>query len=119
MSFKGFGLEIRKVGDLGNLYRDVDAVLQAKGLKDATVNMTVQAQTAAHALNKMLQPDKYLDVCTIKECAKICSLTIPAERMDIYQAAHCIHWNAMLTDYKTTLFAMILDDFRSVLNPNG
>jgi len=37
--------------------------------------------------------------------------------MTIYNCVHCMHWNEMLPEYRQTVMAMVLDDFRSVLNP--
>lgn len=105
-----FGLELRKVGNIKNLYRDVDIVL------GNTNRANLQRQTVAHAIQKMMKSDKWFDVTCIKGCAKVCEICIPEERMDIYSAIHCIHWNEMLPDYRQQIIAMVLDDFRSILD---
>ena len=112
-----FGIEIRRIGNTQNLYRDVDLVLKNAGLNRGSVNQNIQASSAAHALQKMFQTGKYLCVCTIENCAKICSVCISMERIDIYRANHCIYWNEMTPEHRQILMAMILDDFRAILNP--
>lgn len=108
---KAFGIEIRKQGKVYELYNDVDLVLkQSKFIQ-------VQRLTVAHALQRMFQVDRYLDICCIKECCKVCSVFIPSERMDIYSTLHCVHWNEMLPEFRQTVIAMLLDDFKEVLNP--
>ena len=113
---KAFGLEIRKSNSLGGLYRDVDATLAKHNIPSGSVNAELQVQTVAHSLQKMLKTDRYFSVCTIRDCVNVCQIIVPKERMDIYQAAHCINWNEMMPDYREMLIAMILDDFRTVLN---
>ncbi len=117
MQLQKFGLEIRKIGNIKNLYSDVDKILSNSGMKSGTISGDIQAQTVAHSLHRMLQPDRFICVCTIRDCARLCGLVIPAERMALYQAVHCVHWNEMLSDYRTSLIAMVLDDFRTILNP--
>lgn len=118
MEIQKLGLEIRKIGSLNNLYKDIDRVLNNYSIKHGEVNANVQALAVAHSLQKMLSVDKYCDVCCIKECAKMCQICISCERMQIYQTQHCIYWKDMLPDFRQMLFAMILDDFRSILNPS-
>lgn len=106
---KAMGLELRKANDLTNVYKDVDRVLAEitpKGMAQATV---------AHALNKMMKAEKWVDVCTIKKLVEVCQIVIPIERMQIYEANHCIRWNEMTDDHRRNLIAMILDDFRGIL----
>lgn len=112
---QAFGIEIRKANK-SNLFNDVDMILLRNGIPSGGVSRDVQTQTVAHALQKMIKPDHWLDICCIKECANICSVCIPAERMAVYHACHCIHWNEMLPNYRQTIIAMILDDFREILN---
>jgi hypothetical protein len=112
-----FGIEIRKIGNITNLYKDVDVVLGKYGMTSQTVSDEAKISTVAHSLQKMLQADKWFDVCTIDSCAKVCQICIPKERQNIYRAAHCVHWSEMLPDYRQMLVAMVLDDFRTVLCP--
>ena len=109
MIIQKLGLEIRKLGKMVDLYKEVDMVLSKQ------VDMV--SMTAAHSLQKMLAPDKWVDVCTIQTLSKMCNIIIPSERMDIYHAVHCVHWNEMLPEYSRTIMCMILDDFRPILNP--
>lgn len=108
---KAFGIEIRKQGTAEGLYNDVDLVLKQSDF------MQVQRMAAAHSLQRMFQVDRFLDICCIKECCQVCHIHIPKERMDIYQSLHCVHWNEMLPEFRTNIIALLLDDFRSVLNP--
>jgi len=117
MQLQKFGLEIRKIGRVDNLYADVDLVLKNANMESGGVSQSAQAQTCAHALQRMLSVESHFSVCTIDRCAKMCQVCISKERQQIYDAAHCLHWNEMLPDYRTMLVAMILDDFRTVLNP--
>lgn len=117
MQIQKLGLEIRKLGSLQTLYKDVDMVLSNYKVPETGVNSTIQAATVAHSLQKMLQTDRHFSVCCISDCAKLCQICIDADRMKVYNAIHCISWNEMLPDYRQMIVAMILDDFRSVLNP--
>jgi hypothetical protein len=119
MELRKFGLEIRKTGDVKNRYSDVDLVLHKAGIEKGGVSTTVQTQAIAHALQKMFSSDKHMDVCTIRECAKIAQIVISEERMEIYSSQHCTNWSEMLPDFRATLAAMILDDFRDILNPQS
>ena len=83
-----------------------------------SVNSQVQSATIAHSLQRMLKTERYFDVCTVRNCASVAQISIPAERMAIYQSIHCMSWSEMLPDYRQAIVAMVLDDFRSILNPN-
>lgn len=112
-----FGIEIRKIGDTKNLYNDVDVVLNRFGMKTQEVSDIAKIQTIAHSLQKMLKIDNYFSICTIQNCADVCQICIPSDRISIYRAAHCMNWSDMLPDYRQMIVAMVLDDFRSVLCP--
>jgi hypothetical protein len=116
MQLSKLGIEIRKTGNLKNLYSDVDAVLKSKGLLGEASSKILQTQATAHSLQKMISVQHYFDVCTIQNCAELCQICIPDERMTAYRSIHCVHWNQMLPDFRQLIIAMILDDFRSVLN---
>jgi hypothetical protein len=109
MIIQKFGLEIRKLGSMSDLYKEVDMVLSKP--------VDVCSMTVAHAIQKMLKPDGYCDVCTIKNMSEITGVIIPKERLNLYQTVHCMHWSDMLPDYSRAIMCMILDDFRSILNP--
>lgn len=112
---KRFGIEIRKANTIGNIYEDVDRVLS--NVPIGSVNKEIQTQAIAHALQKMVKVDSSFDVCTIRTCISVGQVHVLSERMDIYRAAHCISWNEMTDEFRTTLIAMVLDDFRNILNP--
>jgi hypothetical protein len=112
MRIQKLGIELRKIDDVKSLYRDVDLVLQNHKPE------TVALQTVSHSLNKMMRPDKYVSICGIDECAKVAGIVIPAEHRNIYQAVHCMSWSEMTDDYRQFICALILNDFRTVLNPN-
>ncbi len=116
MQIQKLGLEIRKIGSLNNLYKDVDAVLSKYDIKSGEINATLQVNAVAHALQKMLSTDGYFSICCIRECASLCQIIISGERMKLYQTQHCIHWKDMMPDFRQMLVAMVLDDFRCVLN---
>lgn len=116
---KAFGLELRKMGNVTNLYADVDLVLSKHKIPAGGVSGNVQVQALAHALQKMINVQNYFDVCTIDNCAEMMQIVIPSERKKIYRAAHCIRWNEMTSEYRQVLVAMVLDDFRAVLNPHS
>lgn len=111
MKVQKFGIELRKIGTVHAIYDDVDSILDGMSLKE------VQTDTIAHAMHKMLKVKEWLDVTTITECRDIAQVHIPKEHMQIYRAVHCMHWNEMTTEYRQTIVAMILNDFRTVLNP--
>lgn len=104
-----FGIELRRTS-VKDLYNDVDMVLSKFNMKE------MERGAVAHALQDMFSADKFFSVCTIKECSKVSGVIITQERMNIYNSQHCIAWSAMLPEFRQVLIAMILDDFRSVLN---
>jgi hypothetical protein len=114
------GIEIRKVGHINApaLFKDIDRVLAGSGIQShgGSPGVAMQVTTIAHSLQSMLTKD-WFSVSTVTECAKIAQITISSERMQIYNSMHCIHYNTMLPDYMLALKAMVLDDFRSILNP--
>jgi len=112
---KAFGIELRKADTVASLYNDVDAVLQKVHLKPNEINATIQVQTTAHALQKMFNQSGHFSVCAIDKCAELCQVTISEERQRVYSAVHCVSWSEMTADYRQTLVAMVLDDFRAVL----
>ncbi len=116
MKLTTFGLEIRKINGVKELYEDVDAILDSSGIVTNEVPVNLQVQTVAHSLHKMLKNSGYLSICTIKECAKIGNVFISEERMSIYQSLHCMNWSEMMEDYRKMIVAMILDDFRHILH---
>lgn len=116
MQLQKLGLEIRKIGSLQNLYQDVDRMLKNYKIPINSVNIPIQTLTVAHSLQKMLNVEKYLCVSTLKNNAQLVQICIPEERMLVYQSIHCMYWNEMTPDYRQMVVAMILDDFRSVLD---
>ena len=114
MKLQKFGIEIRKIGNIQTLYQDVDSILDGEVVTRET---QTQTQAIAHALQKMIQSDGHFSICTIDRCLDICKIRIPKERYNIYHACHCLDWREMLPDFRNKLIAMILDDFRSILNP--
>lgn len=116
MILRQFGIEIRRIGGAKQLYEQVDATLVKHALKQG-VSGNVQALATAHALQKMLKTESHFSICAIRDCADMCQIPIPIERMQVYQSAHCIGWNEMTPEYREVLVAMVLDDFRTVLNP--
>lgn len=117
-----FGLDIRRAeNNVDTLFHQVDRTLARHGMisKQEDVSPKIKAAATAQAIHKMMQPDRHLSVCTIREAAKLYGLIISKERMQVYQLNHCVDWNDMLPDLRESLVAMILDDFRSVLNPSG
>ena len=118
MQIQKLGLEIRKLGSLNNLYKDVDMVLSNYGIKAGEINANVQINAVAHSLQKMLKTERHFSVCCIRDCASLCQICISAERMKVYQAQHCVNWDEMTNEFRQMIVAMVLDDFRCVLNPS-
>lgn len=117
---KAFGLELRKTSGINarSLYADVNRVLSESGIADGGVSAALQQQTVAHSLQKMMNPDGgsgYFNVCVVKSCASLCGIVIPRSRAEVYSSIHCMNWNEMLPDFRATIYAMLLDDFRAVL----
>lgn len=112
-----FGLELRKTGNINNLYADVDLVLKKAGIKKND-SSSIEVQTVALALMDMIGDTRF-SVCTIRDCMDVTGIIVSEDRMAIYRAVHCISWNKMDADYRKTITAMVLDDFREVLNPQS
>lgn len=111
------GIEIRKKGNVKSLFNDVDRILNEYDIPHQSISRYMQSQACAHALQNMMQVENFFSVCTIDRCSQLCQIVIPIERKRLYDAAHCLHWNKMLPDFRMQLIAMILDDFRPILNP--
>ena len=116
---KAFGLELRKHGTVDALYDDVDAILSSAGLqKRIGVTNDVKTGAIAHNLQKMLNPKSgYCSICDIEECADLAGIFLDGERLKVYHTLHCVHWTEMEEQFRNKIIAMILDDFREVLNP--
>jgi len=113
---ESFGLELRTRGTVKSLFNDIDAVLGKNGINTGEVNQSSQIAAVAHSLQKMLQVDEWFDIITVKDCASLCQICISIERMRLYRTQHCIRWSEMTIDWRQALVAMVLDDFRAVLN---
>lgn len=113
---KAFGIEIRKSSSV-NLFKDVDAVLAKHGVKHGEITAELQMSTCAIALKKMMRRDNFFSVCTISDCAKLCAIVVPRDRMNVYQSVHCVNWSDMDGEYRELICALVLDDFRSILCP--
>jgi hypothetical protein len=108
------GIEITRKGSTVDLYKHVDRVLS--GQTKGEVSISVKRSTVAHSLQKMMKPNSHFSVCTIRDCESITGTPISGERMKIYQAIHCVNWNDMDPDFRQQIVAMVLDDFRELLN---
>lgn len=106
---QAFGIELRRVNTLPALFQEVDRTLAKMSL------VNTQAMAVGHALHKMIGQDRHFSVCTVDKCAEIAQVVIPIERKRIYSSAHCMDWGAMTPEFRNTLIAMVLDDFRAVL----
>lgn len=111
-----FGLELRRKNNITDLYKDVGTVLEKAGVANGVVSVDIQRASVAHSLQKMLAGN-YFNVCTVRDCSQLVGMNIPTERLNVYQTQHCVSWSDMLPEYKQVLVAMILDDFKDVLNP--
>ncbi len=113
-----FGIELRKKNSLENLYRDVDRVLSKDNVIKGRVSDKTKESALRHSLQKMLEADKYFDICTIRGCAELFNLYIPSERMALYQSIHCLYWNKMESEFRAEVISYVLDDFRPILYPD-
>lgn len=100
-----------------NLFANVDSVLSAQGMGAGQqyVPQTIQQMAAIHALRKMLNEEKHFSVCTITDLEKVCQGHVASHRKALYNSVHCIAWADMEPDFRQTLVAMVLDDFRHIL----
>lgn len=118
-----FGIELRNTNkplSVKQLYDEVDRTLYNLGIEPNTgeVSADVAVQTVAHKLTDMFQPNKHFSVCTIRHLSELTSVVISSKRMNIYQSIHCMNWGSMTDEYRKSILAMVLDDFRSVLQYN-
>jgi len=107
MIFDKLGLQVRKVGSLADLYQEVDRALSnAKNMKE---------QALVLGLKKLFNPTKHFDICFIKNSAEAFNIHIPSDRLYIYSSLHCMDWSDMDEGFRANIMAMVMDDFRSVL----
>jgi len=111
MILKKFGLEIRKIGDFAGLYKEVDMVLSR--------SINVEVKTVAHGLQNMFKPGGHFNICFIRTAMEIGNIVIPRDRMAIYEAIHCLSWSDMEKEYRITIQAMVMDDFRPLFCPEN
>lgn len=107
------GIEIRKIGDQKNFYKDVDQVLSSSSIPSQGVNGDIQVMAIKHSLHKMFN-GRYFDVCTVDSCSGMAGIIICKERKEIYRSVHCMHYDEMLPEFRQQLLAMVMDDFRSI-----
>lgn len=110
------GLEVRKHGSIFNLYKDVETILTSNGISKTSISNELEIATVAICLQKMIKQDSFFNICTIDNCCKVTGIIIPQERYKIYRAIHCVDWNTMTPQYRQLIIAMILDDFKTILN---
>lgn len=115
MTLKRFGFELRRTRNVRDLYADVDRVLGEMGMVGDEVGDKVKQATVAHALQDMISKKNWFDVTTVNNLAELTHTRIAADRIAVYRSIHCMDWNAMLPEYRQTICAMLLDDFRHVL----
>lgn len=113
------GLEIRRspVKSLNALYADVDLILNQYQIPKRGINEDLAAEAIATRLQKLLKNDRYFCICTYDDLSKLGELHVDCQRRKFYSALHCVDYSEMLPEFKMKLFAMILDDFREILNP--
>jgi len=110
-----FGIEIRKKGQLNNIYRDVNSILKKYDIPDKSINKLLIKNGVAHSLQHMICVQSFFDICTINKCSELSQIRPSFERHALYSSQHCVHWNEMLPEFKEQLIAMVLDDFREVI----
>ncbi len=116
MILKYFNFQIQKsIVERKSLYDEVDNLLDRYGITKNSIPPEVKITALVGSLKKLFNK-KYFDICMLKECLMLFDLKITDERMNIYRTQHCIDWGEMEEDFKNIMIAMILDDFRQVLN---
>ena len=113
-----FELRLVNPKDPKFILESIDKFLAEKNITQGRVTYDVAKQTAAYVLQKMLT-SRHFSVCAIRECAEVLKLRISSERMRVYNAIHCVNYGDMEDDYRQTLIAMVIDDFRELLTKNN
>jgi len=109
-----FSLQIRKSGNYDTIYQDVDKILAKSQVVSGGISKEFKKQSVAYALRKMINNKNYFDVSIVREACEASGIHISTERVNLYRLAHCMNWGDMTDDYRQTLIAMIMDDFRSL-----
>lgn len=109
-----FNLQIRKIGDFSSLYKDIDKTLSTNNIISGGVSKNLTREAVAHALQNMIKNSSHFDVCNINSALDATNIRISSERKAIYRLAHCIDWGDMTENYRQTLIAMVMDDFRQL-----
>ena len=108
------GLQIHKQGDFSAIYQGVDSILKKNNIVSGEVSKKAAIQGVSHSLQKMIKHERHFSVCTIDSCCDVASIKLSRQRRDFYSNAHCLNWGDMTEEYKQTLIAMIMDDFRTL-----
>lgn len=109
-------LEILKPQMRSQLYQQVDSILSTFTMEPKGMSYQAQSAAVAHCLQKMFQVKGHFSVCIVEACANMCQVMISKDRKDLYNSIHCLHWHEMTEDFRNLVTAMVLDDFREVLN---
>lgn len=117
MGEKKFAVEIRNPDAIRDLYIEVDKILGIFKVPESGISEESQAHTVAHVLHSMINIEDSFRHYTITQCAKMANITLHQERIDTYRSVDFMKWSNMEANYRKLIVAMILDDFRSVLNP--
>lgn len=116
MTERKIGIEITNKSESKKLFEQADILLDKNNIPPNGITREIQAQTVAHALQKMIRNDVYFSVTTLEKCANVCGIIISKERMNVYDTIHCMNWNEMIPEYRLMIISMILDEFRGILN---
>jgi hypothetical protein len=108
------GLQIHKKDNFKALYEGVDLVLKKSDTVSGGVGKGFVQQSVAHALQSMFKNSSSFNICAVREASEASNIPISSQRMNLYRLAHCMKWGDMTADYKETLIAMIMDDFREL-----
>lgn len=109
-----FNLQIRKIGDFSTLYKELDTILLDNKITRGGISKVITREAAAHALQNMIKNENHFSVCVVDKISNASNIHISSERQNIYGLAHCIKWGDMTDNYKQTLIAMVMDDFREL-----
>lgn len=78
------------------------------------MNLTERAfrqEAVIIALNKLFS-DNWFSVSQLNSAAVLAEIIIPAEKQKIFQAIHCVHYNAMSKEFREDLSELIHSIFK-------
>jgi hypothetical protein len=83
-----------------------------------------RAEAIRLSLRRMFEPNRYFDICALRDCLTAAKIVPPKETMDELHPLHCVHWSEMTPEMRAevqrrvlALFSLPEVDFGDMATP--